>query len=407
MRKLLLFMMAICFSGWSFGQISGTFTIPGAPYATIAAAISAINTSGVGAGGATFNVTAGYTETFASPTAGTITTNTGTLANQIKFQKSGAGANPKITAAVGIGTMDAIITFAGVQYVTFNGIDVYESAGNVTTTTQMEWGYAVLKNSATQGSQNITIQNCTVSLNNTNTASWGIYSNNHTNASTTQLTVTAATGQNSNNKFYGNTITNCYNGIYLYGYADATAPYTYYDQNNDIGSVTGNTINNFGGGTVAEYMIYVYYQNGVNIANSNISGTSATGTASIYGIYGGTSNNANANIYGNTISIVQTVATTGYIYAIYNTGLGTTGTSNTLNIYNNTVQNCQAPASTTSYFYGIYNSATAFTCNFYGNTVTTTSSAEVTTCICVILLKQQQELPMFTTTQSAITSVQG
>ena len=362
-------LIALFMAGWSFGQISGTFTIPGAPYATIASAIAAINTSGVGAGGVTFNVTAGYTETFASPTAGTITTNTGTLANQIKFQKSGAGANPKITAAIGTGTMDAIITFAGVQYVTFNGIDVFESAGNTTTLTQMEWGYAVLKNSGTQGSQNITIQNCTISLNNTNTATWGIYLNNHTNASTTALTVTSAAGTSSNNKFYGNTITNCYNGIELYGFTDVT-PYTYYDQNNDIGSVTGNTINNFGGGATTEYLIYVYYQNALTIANSNISGTSATGNGSIYGIYGGTCTNANASIYGNTVSIVQSAATTGYIYGIYNTGIGTGGTTNTLNVYNNTVQNCSEPNSTSSYFYGIYVSATAMTINFYGNTVT-------------------------------------
>jgi len=369
-KQFYLLLLAIGLSQFTFGQLTGTYTIPGAPYATIASAITALNTSGVGTGGVTFNVTAGYTETFTSPTAGTITTNTGTAANQIIFQKSGAGADPKITAATGTGTMDAIITLAGVQYVTFNGIDVYENAANVTATTQMEWGYAVLKNSATQGSQNNTIKNCTISLNNTNTGTWGIYSNNHTSAATTQLTVTAVTGQNSGNKFYGNTITNCYNGIYLYGFADATAPYTYYDQNNDIGSVTGNTINNFGGGTATEYMIYAYYQNGVTIANSNISGTSATGTASIYGIYGGTATNANANIYGNTIAIVQSVATTGYIYGIYNTGLGTGGTTNTVNVYNNTVQNCQAPASTSSYFYGIYNSATAMTINFYGNTVT-------------------------------------
>ena len=370
MRKTFyLLLLAVGLSQFAFGQLTGTYTIPGAPYATIASAITALNTSGVGAGGVTFNVTAGYTETFASPTAGTITTNTGTAANQIIFQKSGAGADPKITAATGTGTMDAIITLAGVQYVTFNGIDVYENAANLTATTQMEWGYAVLKNSATQGSQNITIKNCTISLNNTNMGTWGIYSNNHTSASVTSLTVTAVTGQNSNNKFYGNTITNCYNGIYLYGYADATAPYAYYDQNNDIGSLTGNTINNFGGGANAEYMIYVYYQNGVTIANSNISGTSATGNGNIYGIYGGTATNANASIYGNTVAIVQTAATTGYIYGIYSTGLGTGGTTNTVNIYNNTVQNCQAPASTTSYFYGIYYSATAMTINFYGNTV--------------------------------------
>ena len=333
MRKITLFLfLAIGFSQFANGQVSGTYTIPGAPYATIASAIAAINTSGIGSGGVTFNVTAGYTETFATPAAGTITTNTATLANQIIFQKSGSGADPKITAATGTGTMDAIITFAGVQYVTFNGIDVYENAANITTTTQMEWGYAVLKASVTQGSQNITIKNCTISLNNTNLSTCGIYSNNHTAASVTQLTVTAASGQNSNNKFYGNTITNCYSGIYLYGFGDPTSPYTYYDQNNDIGSVTGNTINNFGGGASTEYLVYVYYQNGVTIANCNISGTSATGNSSIYGIYGGTSYNANASIYGNTISIVQSAATTGYIYGIYNSGLGTTGSTNPLNI---------------------------------------------------------------------------
>ncbi|MEI7663234.1 MAG: hypothetical protein WCK34_13585, partial [Bacteroidota bacterium] len=368
MRKTFyLLLLAIGLSQFTFGQLTGTYTIPGAPYATIASAITALNTSGVGSGGVTFNITAGYTETFASPTAGNITTNSGTLANQIIFQKSGAGANPKITAATGTGTLDAIITLLGVQYVTFNGIDLYENAANATTTTQMEWGYAVLKASATQGSSNNTIKNCTVSLNQTNASTYGIYSNNHTNLATTQLTIAAVTGQNSGNKFYGNTITNSYNGIYLYGYGDATAPYTYYDQNNDIGSVTGNIFTNFGGGAGTCYVIYAAYQNGINIANSNINGGAGT-TGSLYGIYGTTATNANANIYGNTVTLAS-AGTTGYIYGIYNTGLGTGGTTNTLNIYNNTVQNCTQPTSTSSYFYGLYNSATAFTINFYGNTV--------------------------------------
>ncbi len=79
-------------------------------------------------------------------------------------------------------------------------------------------------------------------------------------------------------------------------------------------------------------------------------------------------NNANGSIYSNSIQI-STAGTTGYIYGIYNAGLGTTGISNTLNIYNNTVQNCNQPTSTSSYFYGIYNAASAFNTNFYGNMV--------------------------------------
>jgi hypothetical protein len=369
MKKMYLFLIAIFLTQLSFGQLTGIKTIPGS-YATITAAIAALNASGVGAGGVTFNVAAGYTETFASPTAGyiAITTNLPTAANPVIFQKSGAGADPVITAGVGTGTTDAIIAFGGMSYITFNGIDLSENALNTTTTTQMEWGYAILKASGTQGSQYITIENCTITLNKTNTATWGIYSNNVTIAlPTTQLTVTAASGQNSYNKFYNNTITNSYNFIYLYGYADPNVPYLYYDQNNDIGSVTGNTFTNFAGGATTAYGVEVYYQNGINIANCNINGGTGT-TASMYGIYGGTATNANANIYGNTITFTTAQTTTSY-YGIYNGGLGTGGTTNTLNIYNNNLSNWTNASATTAYQYFIYNGIAAFNTNIYGNTV--------------------------------------
>jgi trimeric autotransporter adhesin len=372
MKKFTLLLVAGFLVTASFGQISGTFTIPGATYSTIAAAISALNASGVGDGGVTFNVTTDYTETFASPTDGylTILTSPPTSSNPVLFQKSGEGANPQITSGAGTGNLDAIIAFSGLSYITFDGIDLYDNPANATTTAQMEWGFALLKASGTQGSQHITIKNCKVSLKNTNPLSWGIYSNNHTTAATTQLTVTAATGQNSYNRFNGNTITNSYGGIYLSGYNDG-APYANFDQNNDIGSLSGNTIINFTGGTTDEYLVSVQYQNVLTIANTNINGT-GTGTSSIYGIYGGPATNANADIYGNTVSIVQSVATTGTIYGIYipYTGLGTNGTTNTLNVYNNTVQNCSQPNATTAIFYGIYHFSPVVNMNCYGNLVT-------------------------------------
>jgi trimeric autotransporter adhesin len=367
MKKLLLLCFALIVMQMTFGQLTGTKTIPG-DYATIEAAITALNASGVGSGGVTFNVAAGSAETFSVITAGLITA-TGTSANPIVFQKSGAGANPIVTAALnGLGTADYIFCLSGTDYITFDGINVQENAANTTTTTQAEWGYAILKASATDGSQNVTIKNCGISLNKTNTATYGLYSNNVTIASpTTQLTVTAASGQNSNNKFYGNAFSNSYGGIYIYGYADGVSPYTYYDQGNDIGSVTGNTFTDFAGGSTTSYQVYMAYQNGFKIANCNINGGTGT-TGSVYGIYGATAYNANGSIYSNTIQI-STAGTTGYIYGIYSS-LGTSGTSNTLNIYSNTVQNCTQPTSTTSYFYGIYNAASAFTTNIYNNLVT-------------------------------------
>ena len=162
---------------------------------------------GVGSGGVTFNVAAGYTETAAN----LIITATGTSSNPIVFQKSGSGANPLITAGVGVSTtLDGIIILSGSDYITFDGIDLQENVANTTTTTQMEWGYALLKVDGTNGSQSNTIKNCVITLNKTNTNTKGIYIANHTTASTTSLTVTAFSGTNSNNMINGNTIQNCY-----------------------------------------------------------------------------------------------------------------------------------------------------------------------------------------------------
>ena len=115
----------------SFGQLSGTKTIPG-DYASIEAAITALNTSGVGAGGVTFNVTAGHFETFSSPTAGTITTTTSSSANPVLFQKSGAGNNPYIIGALlgSASATDGIIKLVGTDYVTFNKINLQENPTN-------------------------------------------------------------------------------------------------------------------------------------------------------------------------------------------------------------------------------------------------------------------------------------
>ncbi|MCX6252216.1 MAG: GEVED domain-containing protein [Bacteroidetes bacterium] len=356
-------------------HVAGTFTIPGTTYPTIASTINAINTYGVGIGGVTFNVNAGYAETFTSSTAGYITTNTTSATMQVIFQKSGIGANPLITAPAGAGTRDAIICFNGVRYVTFDGIDLQENSANTNGTTRMEWGYALLKLSGTQGSQYNTIKNCTITLNAANVGntsgtcySCGIYANNHTTSSITQLTVITASGQNSNNKFYGNTIQNCNGGIYLYGY-NASSPYTYYDQNNDIGSVTGNTIQNYGSSASAgsygyPYGIYANYQNGLLIANNYL--TCGTGiTTNVYGIYTGTGTSSGISFSGNVVTLTC-AGTTGSMYGIYN-GIGSTPAGNTVTINNNSVKNCTYSSATSAVFYGIYNAGTAATININGN----------------------------------------
>jgi hypothetical protein len=364
MRNFLLMIVALLITSASFGQLTGTKSIPG-DYATLELAITDLNTQGVGAGGVIFDIAAGHTETFSTPIAGTITA-TGTLADPIVFQKSGVGANPLITAGIGTTTnTDGIIKIAGGDYITFDMIDLTESAANITATTQMEWGYALVKGSATapfNGCQNVTIKNCAITLNKANTASVGIYSGNHIATATTSLTITAATDAMNNGKFFSNTISNVYIGIQLKGYL-ASSPYTLYDANNEVGVGGANTITNYGGAASTAYGIYGIYQMGIVVSNNSI--TSGTGTTTtLYGIF--LSTGASSTITYNTVTLTGG-ATTSVMSGISNAmGYATY----TVNISNNTVQNCTYATATTADFNGIVNSGLPTTTNINNNAVT-------------------------------------
>lgn len=373
MKKTFLTMLvALVCNVALLAQVSGIKNIPG-DYPTVAAAITAINSSGVGLGGVTFKVIAGHSEILPTSTAGRITTLTGSTSAPIIFQKEGTGNNPVINAATGTGNRDAIITFVGCDYVTFDGIDISESATNNTFTKRMEWGFAILKASATNGSQNITIKNSTITLNKIHLSSTGIYCNNHLPTSAAQLTVTTFDGTNSNLKIFSNTIANSYFGINLVGYDDPQAPYSFYDQNNQIGKDGANYITNVGGQTVDAYGIYASGQNNLTIANNVVTGTSTpVDYCTLSGIYLTNSSNANFDVYGNTVSLQFSPADL-YGNAQFNPffcDMGANGTGNTANIYNNAVTNCSFPTahgSATAKLMYLYNMGSV--ANVYGNTV--------------------------------------
>ena len=353
----------------SFGQLTGIKNIPG-DYSSVAAAISALNTLGVGSGGVTFNVTAGYTESFPALTSGLITA-TGTSSNPIVFKKNGAGLNPVITAAVGTSAdYEYIICLQGTDYITFDGIDVTDPAGLV------EWGYAILKASGTDGAQYVTIKNCNITMNKADLkVSMGIYANNVTPAApSTQLTVTALSGANSTIKIYGNTIQNAYNGIYLVGYNDLVSPYIYYDQGNEIGKDGANTISNFGGSTTANNGIYTIYQNNQKIVNNTVNGPCA-GSGTCAGIQVATANNSNVDLYNNTISIAYTG--TGLFYGIWDGRGNTYSAATTMNEYGNTVTNCSYLAGSGTTYYMYFNGGAA-SCNVYNNIVTNNTYGSAT-----------------------------
>ena len=160
--KLFIFVVFLGLGQTVFAQLSGIKTIPG-DYASIAAFVTDVNLVGVGTGGVTANVAAGYTENTSSPI---LLTATGTATNPIVFQKSGAGVNPIITRT-DAGTLttsslgaqgDAVLMISGSDFVTINGIDIQA------TTSAIEYGIMTDKPNGSDGCKNITIQNCVITM---------------------------------------------------------------------------------------------------------------------------------------------------------------------------------------------------------------------------------------------------
>lgn len=252
-----LAMLFLFIGKFASAQLSGTLTVPGS-YATVALAIIDLNAQGVGTGGVTINIAAGLRET--APSGGYRLTATGTASNPIVIQvdpSTQPGANPMITAPIGTSTtIDGVFLLLGSDYVTINGIDMQESASNTTATMQMEWGYSILNKNASapfDGCNHVTISNCSITLNRTNTVSKGINSS-HVTSSGTAVTPTSSTDAHSYNRFYGLKIQNCWTAINLAGYDDPNSPFALKDNFNDVGGssyATADTLTNLGIGTTS------------------------------------------------------------------------------------------------------------------------------------------------------------
>ncbi len=339
MKKILLpFIIAIFFLApvSSFAQLTGTKYITSynshtADYASLAAAIADLNANGAGAGGVTFMMPPGYTETFVNgpavlgpgvPTAYTITnggviiTATGTPANPIIFQKD-SYTSGVVTIKPGQGSTnnsDAILTINGGDNITFDGIDLQENtatspAGNfVSSGTSiatamlkfMEYGYYIINNGA-NGAQNNTIKNCTITLQNLNSVT-GLSSYN-----SIAVYQNSNSGLNSGNTYQAITIVTAYKGIIL---------------NNSSGSDVGCKIQNCVIGSSGT----------IGSIGGTVQITSNAGQT--YGIRG--DNQSGIEVSGNTVQCVQYYRTTNNGETI---GIYLNGTSGTCSVYKNNVNN--------------------------------------------------------------------
>lgn len=252
------------FCGSPTGALTpGNYSIPGC-FPTVASAVTYLNANGVsGTGIVQFDVASGHVET--APTTGILLNGVGTTGNlatgnsslAIVFKKSGTGANPKIIAplwAAG-GNTNGIVKIIGGDYITFDGFTLEENAGNTVvatgaTNTVTEIGFGLFLGANTNGAQNNTIKNCTVTLNANYPNSIGIFSTSSSSATNSGLIATTSAGTNSFNTIQSNTISNVAYGIYFIC-QPVTATVT--ESGNVFGgssAALGNTIT-FGNATVS------------------------------------------------------------------------------------------------------------------------------------------------------------
>ncbi len=398
----LVFLFMILFAIAANAQLTGTKTIPG-NYASLALAITDLNTQGVGAGGVIINLNQAET----APAGGYVIGGAGGAALLTGGASSSAARpvvingnsnivtafNPQASGALN----DAIIKLKGADWITISGFVLNENGANATlavaTNNMTEWAVAMVYNSTTDGCQNNTIQGNTIQLNRLYGNSFGIYSSaEHIDGPTNANVTTAAdianntTGPFINNKVYTNIISNVNFGIYFLGASTAAN----FDTGNDIGgssAVTANTFSNWGG--LARLSAYVnttgnntcigmVNQGGYNCSYNVINATALTPAVSEFGILQnylaqptGTFTNTISN---NNVAITSnpTVAA-GAITAINVNQTNWTAllSTATITVHNNTITGTLggAVAAATGSFLAISTICPAGTVNLTNNTI--------------------------------------
>ncbi len=290
---------------------------------------------------------------------------TGASGARLTFQSATSNAgNPVVqgTQTTGGTSSDAIITLSGSDYITFDGIDLKDNPANSTAALKMERGLFLNAPTATNGCQNVTYQNGTITLDKTNTnAPVGIY---------TSSIASAASGANSSLSFLNNTIQNVFKGYQLTGSGTAL------DQNNMIGTSGAGTsmvTNVSSTGSVAAIGVDFNAQNLLTVANTTFSTFSASSSAGpLYGVANTITASTNVTIgpgntftgftsavgsivsgvyfttaitgtvNGNTVTLLTNSVSGGALYGIFSSGAGK------LDVYDNQINNLSLTAATNS-----------------------------------------------------------
>ncbi|GAA4390059.1 T9SS type A sorting domain-containing protein [Hymenobacter koreensis] len=220
--------------------LTGTVTVGGAnsTYPSVTDAVTALQTNGVGTGGVTIAVRPG---TYAQRIQ--LNNVTGSSAtNRIRFVGRGGAVTlqPLGTSA----TNDAAVSITACDYVTLDSLNVVD--GGTTAADQIEIGY-LITGTATKGSTNITVSNCSIRLGG-GTAQ--VSSTNVRGVSIASV-ATAASGANNNNRILNVLVDKAAVAVRMAGAANLAGLPTFPDQGNEVsGCIFGSRAAiGLGGGT--------------------------------------------------------------------------------------------------------------------------------------------------------------
>jgi hypothetical protein len=330
----------------SFSQITGIKNVPG-DYADLNAAFTALNTQGVGLGGATINVSTAQTAPLNGFQLGSAVLNASlSAANPLVI----SGNGNTITAYAGTragsltsGANDAFIVLNGIDRTTIQNFVFAELASNTTATLAMENAIAMYNTGTTAGAadgcQYITISGCTFNLNNSATAGGAIYSAPYLFNGTTAATWNVNSSDiHRSIVVQNNTFSNIYSGVVFRG--STAAQGRGYIVNN-------NTFTGIGGGASTAYGVYTLYIDSLIFNNNTAIGDIAQ-TSTMYYLFASTNSGGVQQANNNTITM-QSGTTTSATYGIYFTSIGANRQINS-----NVVQFGSFPNLTTGLMYCLY-----------------------------------------------------
>lgn len=339
----------------SLGPLTGTKTIGGTTpdYPNFTSAIGDLLAGGVGAGGVTFNVRPGVYGTDAGTEADTVLTFVSAIAgasasNPIIFQKQ-SGTVTIERSGTGSAS-DYIVLLNGTDYVTFDGIDLRQRAGS----NAVEFGYVLQAASGTDGAQNNTLKNFSVTLNALTNPNVSIA------VFMTLGTASNQAGTNSNNKFYNFNLSGGTWGFQIFGTLGLP------DMNTEIGTLPGGTSTiSYGHRTQFNGAVGFGNQDNIRVFNVEVLSGFQAGAVSLYGIAAPFAGSAigTAYIYNNKVhGMIDSSTTTGNNRAIAAVNLGT------FHIYNNRVYDMYHATTSSAFVAGI-SIENATLANVYNNFV--------------------------------------